>query len=408
MPHIEWTDAFLAGCRGIGDPIGDQALHAIFDRHDVPALNALMGRIVANDDLPADLPAEILSFLEQTAALPTWACPHRIREAERLFNLHGLVSLVSLMCASLPECYTMRTGVRILDLTGQLGEHTNRRLHQTAVMVLAVMGRRGLEAHGRGIRQAQKVRLIHAAIRYRILGAIGAAGVPAAAGAQVPSVIPGAVRSVSEVIGRRAFDWQIDRDGYPINQEDLAFTLLTFGFVIPRGMQTLGVNLSDDELTSFLHAWNVVGYVIGVHEDLIAHTPADAAVLFARIKARQAGPSAAGARLTDALLGVMERDVLRLRPVRPLAPILLRMLVGDETAAMLGLNTRHAAIVRGLHQAIAGVIGPITMVTSRLWRRRTPLTLVSAWLGLRLVNLLCEVTYRKKGVQLEIPPGWRK
>jgi hypothetical protein len=25
---------------------------------------------------------------------------------------------------------------------------------------------------------------------------------------------------------------------------------------------------------------------------------------------------------------------------------------------------------------------------------------------LRFVNLLCEVTYAKKGVQLEIPPGW--
>lgn len=407
MPRVEWTDAFLQGCRRIGDPAGDTALHAIFERHDAAALNALMGRIVANDELPDDLPVEIRAFLEQTSALPAWADPARIREAERLFNLHGLVSLVSLVCASLPECYTMRTGVRILDLTGQLGEHTNRRLHQTAVMVLAVMGRQGLQAHGRGVRQAQKVRLIHAAIRYRILGAIGAAGVPAAAGGQVPGVIPGAVRSVTEVIAQRRFDWQIERDGYPINQEDLAFTLLTFGHVIPRGMQALGVSLTDDEVASFLHAWNVVGTVMGVHEDLLAHSPADAALLFARIKARQAGASPAGARLTGALLDVMERDVIRVRALRPLAPILVRILVGDDTAAMLGVGTRHAALVRGLHQAVAGMVRPMSAVMSRLWRRPTPLTLLSARLGLRLVSLLCEVTYRKKGVELEIPPGWR-
>lgn len=402
-----WTDEFLTGKRQLGDPVGDAAIHSIFEHRDVPALNAFMGRMVANDELPDDLPEQIRRFLNDTSALPPWADLARVREAERLFNLHGLVSLVSLICASLPECYTMSAGVRILDLTGQLGEHTNRRLHQTAVMVLAVMGRHGLQPDGRGIRQAQKVRLIHAAIRYRILGAIGAPGAPASAGTQVPELIPGAARSVNDVIANRQFDWQLARDGYPINQEDLAFTLLTFGFVIPRGMLTLGIDLTDDEFSSFLHAWNVVGYVMGVHEDLMAHTPADAARLFAQIKARQAGPSPAGARLTDALLGVMERDVLRVRPIRPIAPVLLRILVGDETAKMLGLNVRHAWIVRIFHQALAGISRQVNAIMARLWSRSKPLTSLSAWLGLRFVNLLCEVTYGKKGVQLEIPEGWR-
>jgi len=403
----DWTDAILAASRKVGDPIGDAAIREIFERKEAHALNAFMGQMVANDELPDNLPDGIERFLRETSTLPHWAEPARIREAERLFNIYGLVSLISLVCASLPECYTMRTGVRILDLTGQLGEHTNRRLHQTAVMVLAVMGRQGLQDNGRGIRQAQKVRLIHAAIRYRILGAIGADGVPALAGAQIPIVVPDAVRSVNDVIGQRQFDWQIERDGYPINQEDLAFTLLTFGLVIPRGMRTLGIAISDDEFKSFLHAWNVVGAVMGVDEALMAHTPEDATVLFERIKARQAGPSPAGSRLTDALLGVMERDVLRFRPMRPLAPILLRILVGDDTAEMLGLNTRHGWFVRLCHKAIAGVFRALNDLAARLFARARPLKFLSARLGLRFVNLLCDVTYGKKGVQLEIPPGWR-
>ncbi|MBK5297358.1 MAG: DUF2236 domain-containing protein [Vicinamibacteria bacterium] len=404
---MEWTGEFLKGRRRLGDTAGDAAMHAIFEHQDVQALNALMGRLVANDELPEDLPDEIRAFLKDTSALPPWADLGRVREAERLFNLHGLVSLVSLVCASLPECYTMQTGVRILDLTGQLGEHTNRRLHQTAVMVLAVMGRHGLQPDGRGIRQAQKVRLIHSAIRYRILGAIGALGVPASAGKGVPVLIPGAARSVTDVIATRQFDWQIGRDGYPINQEDLAYTLLTFGFVIPRGMVTLGIELTDDEFTSFLHAWNVVGYIMGVSEDLMAHTPADAARLFAQIKTQEGGASPAGARLTDALLGVVERDVLRIRLIRPLAPVLLRILVGDDTAKMLGLSVRHAWLVRLFHQALAGIFRQVNAIMRRLWSGSKPLTSLSAWLGRRLVNLLCEVTYANKGVQLEIPEGWR-
>ena len=407
MPHVAWSDAFLTAIRQLGDPVGDAALHAIFQRHDDAELNALMAKVVANDELPDDLPVEIRSFLEQTSALPTWAVPRRISEAQRLFNLYGLISLASLVCASLPECYTMRTGVRILDLTGQLGEHTNRRLHQTAMMVLAVMGKDGLAPNGVGVRQAQKVRLIHAAIRYRILGAIGAPGVPSSVGEGVPASIPGAVRSVADVIRHRQFDWQIDRDGYPINQEDLAFTLLTFGYVIPRGMRTLGVRLTEDEFKSFLHAWNVIGTVMGVHEDLMAHTPEQAEELFERIKARQAGASAAGARLTDALLKVVERDVLRFGPARPFGPILLRILVGDDTAKMLGLNTRHSWFVRMVHLTIAGLLGQFNAVVGRLWRRQTPLTFLSARLGMRLVNLLVEATYKRKGVHLAIPAGWR-
>ena len=401
-----WTDDFLTAKRQRGDPVADETIRRIFARQDVGALHAFMGRLVGNDDIPDDLPVEIQRFLEATGSLPTWAVPSRIRAAERLFNSYGLISLLSLVCASLPECYTMHTGVRILDLTGQLGEHTNRRLHQTAVLVMAVMGRHGLEPDGRGIRQAQKVRLIHAAIRYRILGAIGAAGASATAGAEVPVLIPGAAMSVSDVIARRQFDWAIPRDGYPINQEDLAFTLLTFGFVIPRGMMSLGVPLDEEEFGAFLHAWNCIGAIMGVDEDLLAHTPADAAVLFERIKARQAGPSPAAARLTDAVLGVMERDVLRVVVLRPMAPVLVRILVGDKTAAMLGLNVRHALVVRLAHQALAGVFRTLNAITGRLWVRGNPLRFISARLGRRFVRVLLAATYRGRSVQLEIPEGW--
>lgn len=407
MTRGQWTDAFLTRYRQIGDPTGDEVIRTIFARQDIRALDGFMGQLVANDAIPPNLPPEIQAFLEKTSVLPAWADVARIRAAAQLFNIYGLVSLASLVCASLPECYTMRIGVRILDLTNQLGGHTNRRLHQTAAMVLAVMGPHGLEPNGYGLRQTQKVRLIHAAIRYRILSALGAEGVPAIAAAEVPVLIDGAVRSVNDVIAKRTFDWQLARDGWPINQEDLAFTLLTFGHVIPQAMRTFGVKLTNDEYEAFLHAWNVTGYILGVDEALMAHTLDEAEDLFARIKARQAGPSAAAARLTDSLLQVVEKDILRVRILRPLGPVLVRMLVGNPTAAMLGLDVRHGALVSTFHRIVAITLRSIQMAISPLAQVFQPMAPLSAKLGKRVVDHLCSVTDDGKVRHVEIPPGWR-
>jgi hypothetical protein len=406
MLQRDWSDGFLSAQRAVGDPVADAVVRRVFERQDGDALNAFMGRLVSDRDIPSDLPPEIIEYLVATSALPDWADVGKMREAERLFNVFGLVSLIALVCASLPECYTMRTGVRILALTGQLGAHANRRLHQTASMVLAVMARHGLEGDGTGVRQAQKVRLIHAVIRYRILGALGADGVPRSAGDQVPQVVAGAFRSIADVIAHQGFDWTIERDGYPINQEDLAFTLLTFGYVIPRGMRTLGVPLSDAECDAFVHAWNVTGAVMGVDESLMAHSYADAEVLFGRIKARQAGPSEAGASLLDSLLRVVERDLLHVRVLRPLAPILVRILVGTPTATMLGLDARHGAVVTLVHRAVVAVVSVFCGLFGKFWWRLHPLRTLSAWLGRRLIVALNEATYHGRQAPLEIPEGW--
>jgi hypothetical protein len=407
MTRGQWTDDFLTRYRQIGDPTGDDVIRTIFARQDIRALDGFMRQLVANDAIPPNLPPEIQAFLEATSVLPPWADIARIRAAAQLFNIYGLVSLASLVCASLPECYTMRIGVRILDLTNQLGGHTNRRLHQTAAMVLAVMGPHGLEPDGYGLRQTQKVRLIHAAIRYRILSALGAEGVPAIAAAEVPVLIDGAVRSVNDVIAKRTFDWQLARDGWPINQEDLAFTLLTFGHVIPQAMRTFGVKLTNAEYEAFLHAWNVTGYILGVDEALMAHTLDEAEDLFARIKARQAGPSAAAARLTDSLLQVVEKDILRVPILRPLGPVLVRMLVGNPTAAMLGLDVRHGALVSTFHRIVAITLRSIQMAISPLAQVFQPMAPLSAKLGKRVVDHLCSVTDDGKVRQVEIPAGWR-
>jgi hypothetical protein len=187
----------------------------------------------------------------------------------------------------------------------------------------------------------------------------------------------------------------------------MAFTLLTFGHVIPRGLRTCGVKLSSAEYQAFLHCWNVVGFVLGVKEELMARTEADAIELFARIKARQAGPSAAGARLTDRLLRVVETDLLKFRLLRPAAPILTRMLVGDATARMLGLDVRHPRLVLAVHRVTAVCLRTLQILLSPLSQPFQPVPPLTARLGRKLVDRLCLMTDDGRSRQVAIPPGWR-
>ena len=50
---------------------------------------------------------------------------------------------------------------------------------------------------------------------------------------------------------------------------DLAFVLLTFGYLIPKGMETWGRKLPRAEKAAFLHLWRVVGHVMGIRDDLM-------------------------------------------------------------------------------------------------------------------------------------------
>jgi hypothetical protein len=353
-----------------------------------------MAQLVANDEMPADVAPEIAAFIAATSSLPSWSDPAKIQMAERIFSEHGLVSMMTLVFASLPECYVMKHGVKILALTAQLGEHTNRRVHQTASMVLGVMNAGGLTATGRGIRETQKVRLIHATIRYQMLKRAAAA--PASA----------APMSVTDVIAGRGIAWDLKDDGYPVNQEDLAYTLLTFGYVIPMAMRQLGVPLTDQEFEAFLHAWNVTGHILGVRDDLMAHTVEDATALFDAIQARQAGASAGAAMLTNAMLDLVNDKLLRLPILHPLGPILMRVLVGDTTAAMLGLNERDPWAVVLMHRLIASAIGGIDRVAIAFGGHFRPLAMLAPWLGQRVIELLCDVTARDGRPQPEVPPGW--
>ncbi len=310
-------DAFLNQMRRIGDPAADQVAHDLCAYGHHP----LLSRLIRADELwdadgkpSALLSDEVRAFLAGNTALPTWVDPSLVSHAEEFFLDYGVSSSALLATASLPECYGMKYGTEVLCFTRFLNANPARRIRETAQMIMDVMCPGGLaptpEAPPRGERTTRKVRLMHATIRQMILET------------------PGTKLNPVDPALQEAF-------GAPINQEDLAFTLMTFSYVAVRGYEILGVPLTDRDRDAYVHCWCVVGWMMGIDERLLPKTFADSRALYEAICRRQQGASKSGQELTAALMGLLAQ--LMPTGLKGLPVTLTREQVGDETAAKLGL-----------------------------------------------------------------------
>ena len=304
MADTKWTDELLDELREVGDPPADAVVRRIFADGEVDAVNRLMKALVRNDDVPVrDLPRVVRDYLDTTDDLPSWADQDKIALGERFFGQHGPGCVMALACASLPACYAARKGVQVLHLTARLQTDPVRRIGETAQLTLDVMAPGGLSAGGSGVRDAQKVRLMHAAVRH--------------------------------LIGTHAA-WDSGW-GVPINQEDLGGTLLAFSIVVVDSLRQLGVTVSGEQIDAYLHAWNCVGHVLGVDERVFTRDADDARALWRRIAERQWAPSPEGQDMTRALIEAMERATPGTM-FDGFPSYLVRHLGGDRLGDILGVR----------------------------------------------------------------------
>ncbi len=311
------NDAFLDSMREVVDPPADMVAVTMCEggAHKVFADLVKNHEVWEDDGSPSrKLPEDVRAYLTLSSNLPPWINPAMVKEAEEFFLLYGISSATQLSCASLPECYIMRYGTEVLAFTKFLQIDPARRIRETAQMIMSVMCPGGLVADGRvgvGVHATQKVRVMHAVIRYMV------------------EHDPATAANPSDPELRKKF-------GRPINQEDLAFTLLTFSYVAVRSYVKLGVRMTEAEKDDYVHCWNVVGFLMGIREELLPANYEQSQKLYDAIREHQAGASKAGQALTTALMNLLEQ---MLPPgSRHLPVVLTRYLVGSDAAAMLGLR----------------------------------------------------------------------
>jgi len=299
-----YSDAVLDAARLRGDPPADRVIQALFADRAVTEARRLLGTLVRNDQPPPDgLPPEVTEYLNAAPALAPETAGS-IEQGQALFTEHGPIMLMCLGCYSLPASYAAAKGVVVLHRTAYLERRPTKRLFETTQMVIDVMTPGGLEPGGRGVRTAQKVRLMHAMVRHMIEN-------------------------------DREQPWPAEL-GVPINQEDLAGTLMTFVWGTMDGLSKLGVHPPAQAKEQYLSAWRYVGRLMGLEEALIPRTMAEAEHLKQRIQDRQVAPSEEGRALTKALLDMMERNS-ELPPLQGMPSTLMRHFLPENVADFLGI-----------------------------------------------------------------------
>jgi hypothetical protein len=286
-------------------------------------------------------------YLAEGAVLPEWADPVKVARAEQLFMDHGPLSCTLLFCTSLPECYVLPQLAEVLHIAGQLEAHTEHRIRQTAAMIFPVMMRGGLMSpEGAGVAQVLKVRLIHASIRHLILrghpDSVQGTVAPANT-ATTPLDLPAALA---------AHGWEANGQGLPCNQVELAYTLLTFSYSFLQGMRRLGLPLSQADEEAYLHAWNVMGHLLGIQLNLMAHTMDEARDLFERIRhhalvLEHLPLPDPRPPLGQALMQTMA-EAIQLPVIRHIPVAMTQWLIGPKTAKVIGVSQQVPWITRWL------------------------------------------------------------
>jgi len=293
-------------------------------------LRARLTAEYANEGGPPLWATRLCDYFDSTSQLPTWAKEARIKRASDIALFYGLFDTLILCCGSLPWCYLDSKGVPVLASTQRLeGKRVYRRIWETSHFVVHAAEPGGLGPDGKGIFFAQRVRLLHAAVRNRLLAARPPEGWPANVTATAT-----AMHETGDTT-----DWS--QLGQPLNQEDMAYVLLTFSYIGIAGLRKLGANPSAEDADAYIHLWNVVGHVLGIPPELMADTFEDAEALFELLLARVRQESDKGKLLMKSLLTWLEE--VAPGHMHDVPTIIVAHLLGPENVRLLGieLGARH-------------------------------------------------------------------
>ena len=308
--------ARLERARFEGDSFADEVVVRLFENDGTDQVNRLFRGMLHNTGpLPAELPEQVRRYFAESAALPAWTDPVKLDRAQALFARCGFGVATGLFCSSLPQCFAFPDGAKVLGSTTSFGRDPRRRVVETAQFVFDVAAPGALGDEGRAVRAAQKVRLMHAAVRVMI---------------------------------QRRGAWDEAAFGVPIGQQQMLGTMIAFSIVVTDALTVLGFEVRDDEAEAWFHLWRVVGALLGIDQRTLPATTAEARGLMEAGRHRYWGRSPEGPALAKATLAVMQ-ELLPAGMLNDVPVALVRHLAGDRCADLLDLPTSRwaTALVKG-------------------------------------------------------------
>ncbi len=362
--RVDRLGAFFAA----GDPGADAAVEALAGA-TAEERERLIDQTLTGD--VRALPAELRALRASLSALPFWADLDRARRGGEVLLRTGFFGGVVLGFRSLVAGYCSPAGNKPLVFSGRLREAAPRRLSETSRFVSLVYQPGSLAPGAPGWVAAARVRLMHAQVR-RLL--------------------------------RASPRWDASAWGDPINQVDMAGTVLLFSLVLVDGLRMLGFRIGREQCEDVLHLWRVAGWVLGVEQELLGATEPEARALWELLEATQEPPDSDSAALAAALLesplheARSAEERARAERFLPVAYGIGRHLVGDRYADALGYpRTPWRLVAPALRTLISG--------TGRVVGRLPGIDRLALEAGLRYWRRTVELGLAGEEARFEMPAG---
>ncbi|UCM90401.1 oxygenase MpaB family protein [Streptomyces marincola] len=377
---MPYDDASMDALRRSGDELADATVATLFERGEVGTFNSLMRFVsTAGAPLPEGLPDVARDYLERTSAPPSWVDWDEMERARLFFIDNNVHISTALAFASMPACYLLPHGARLLSTTHGL-DYPSRRMAETGQFTVHLMAPDAFEAGSRFLPAVQKVRLLHASIRHHLV---------------------------------REGRWDVGSQGVPICQEDMIGAQMLFSLLVLDSLHRLGVHMSTEGARAYFYAWRVVGAMLGVDQDAAPTDLESARGFLDRYLLRHMGPSEEGARLTRQLIDLYE-EVVPGTFFDPIVAALIRHLIGDTCADWLRVPRAAWDTVIGLLPRLLGVLETLedrsplgAWALDRLGHLTTIFELSSLTRGRVMHYAIPEHLRKDFGVSSTVPPGRR-
>lgn len=231
--------------RQVGDPCVDDLLERLHQEGSPLRaggdLFELIEGIERGDDtttLSLDLQKDLIEFIARYRTVPEWVNVEQLQRGRNVFLAYTPAMGAALYYRSLVPGFSVPNIAAVIQSTGYLtSNQVATRLMDTGALLTSCMteGISTLFAGGSGWKAALYVRILHAKVRRALLK-------------------------------RENKKWDTNRLGVPINQEDMAATLLAFSVNALVGVEFVaGLAITPQEQLDYLALWRYIGWLLGVH-----------------------------------------------------------------------------------------------------------------------------------------------
>lgn len=289
----------------LGDPLAD-AVVAMIQRLPTGEGRRLFETAVEHGiGAVEDPPEELVAFFAQVDDRPYWLDDAKLELAVRVTMRTGLWGIaLALPGLALTGGYLASKADKPLVGTGDLRRMAPRRLNETATWFIDVTSPGGLARFAPGFTGTLRVRLMHAIVRSAMC---------------------------------RRDDWDFASWDHPVNQAQMAGTVMLFSLANLVGCQAMGIRFSAREREAVFHLWRYVGLLMGVDPELMPADEADTWRLFWLQADTEFLPDDDSVRLAQALHGSTAGEDTAMKIARTVLSSYSRLVLGSRNADQLGL-----------------------------------------------------------------------